>query len=186
MMTQMLFSCLNIVALFIAAHANKFMWYIWAVSSLLTGYLFSVSNLYGNLVVATCVGFTCVAAFATWSENEEDNREQITWGAPILALLESFVIGVLLYIFCKDTFCSPIFECMGAGSMVIGIYLLYRKRVTAWIILIYSFLMYAISAAVTGDVKAIAVNIAQIIVAIYGLTRYMEFYEENKIRELKK
>ena len=186
MMTQMLFSCLNIVALFIAAHANRFMWYIWAISSLLTGYLFSVNNLYGNLVVATCVGFTCVAAFATWSEDEEDNREQITWGAPILALLESFVIGVLLYIFCKDTFCSPIFECMGAGSMVIGIYLLYRKRVAAWIILIYSFLMYAISAAVTGNVKMAIVTVAQIIVVIYGLTRYMEYYEDNKLKESNK
>jgi hypothetical protein len=182
----MLFSCLNIVALFIAAHANRFMWYIWAMSSLLTGYLFSVSNLYGNLVVATCVGFTCVAAFATWSEDEEDNREQITWGAPILALLESFVIGVLLYIFCKNTFVSPIFECMGAGSMIVGVYLLYRKRVTAWIILIYSFLMYTISAAVTGNVKMAIVTVAQIIVVIYGLTRYMEYYEDNKLKESNK
>ena len=186
MMTQMLFSCLNIIALFIAAHASKFMWYIWAISSLLTGYLFAASNLYGNLVVATCVGFTCVAAFTTWSEDEEDNREQITWGAPILALLESFVIGVLLYIFCKDTFCSPIFECMGAGSMIVGVYLLYRKRVTAWIILIYSFLMYAISAAVIGNFKLLLITVAQIIVTIYGLTRYMEYYEDNKLKDLKK
>jgi hypothetical protein len=162
------------------------MWYIWAISSLLTGYFFAASNLYGNLVVATCVGFICVAAFTIWSEDEEDNREQITWGAPMLALLESFVIGVLLYVFCKDTFVSPIFECMGAGSMIVGAYLLYRKRVTAWIILIYSFLMYTIAAAVTGNVKAAIITVAQIIVAIYGLTRYMEFYEDNRIRELKK
>jgi hypothetical protein len=75
---------------------------------------------------------------------------------------------------------------MGAGSMVVGIYLLYRKRVTAWIILIYSFLMYTIAAAVTGNIKAAIITVAQIIVAIYGLTRYMEFYEDNRIRELKK
>jgi hypothetical protein len=176
---------MNIVAMFIAAHANKFMWYIWAISSLLTGYFFSVSNLQGNLVVATCVGLTCVTGFTTWDEDEEYNREQITWGYPILALLESFVIGLLLYIFYKDTFSSPIFECMGAGSMVIGIYLLCRKRVASWIILIYSFLMYTIAAAVTSNVKAVIITVAQIIVAIYGLTRYMEFYEDNKIREQK-
>ena len=186
MFTQVIFSCLNIIALFVAAHANKFMWYIWAISSLLTGYLFSVSNLHGNLVVATCVGFTCVAAFTTWSEDEEDNREQITWGAPILALLESFVIGVLLYIFCKNTFASPIFECMGAGSMIVGVYLLYRKRVTAWIILIYSFLMYAIAALVTKSVIGALMTVAQLVVSVYGLTRYMEYYENNKLKELKK
>ena len=186
MFTQLILSCLNILVLFIAAHAKKFMWYVWAVSSLLAGYFFSVNNLQGDLAVCVPAVFICVLALSVWDEDEETNRENITWGSPMLALLGSFVTGGVLYMFFHQTFRAPIFECMGAGSLLVGIFLLCWRGVSAWIILIYSFLMYAIAAAVTKNMIGVLMAVAQLVVSVYGLTRYMEYYENNKLKELKK
>ena len=184
-MICLIFSILNAIALFIAAHTHKWMWYIWIFAAVLTGYFFLDEHLYGQLSVNVMVGLICIAPLSTWDSDEEINREKITWGSPILAWLESLVIAVLLYIFCRDTFQSPIFECMGAGSMVVGMYLLSRKRVASWIIFIYSFVMFAIAAAVLSNWKGIVTAIMQIVFAVYGLIRYMEFYQDTKEKEIK-
>ena len=184
-MIHTVFSILNVIALFIAAHTHKWMWYIWLFAAVLTGYFFLDEHLYGQLSVNVLVGLICIAPLSTWDSDEEINREKITWGSPILAWLESLVIAVLLYIFCRDTFQSPIFECMGAGSMVVGMYLLSRKRVASWIIFIYSFVMFAIAAAVLGNWKGIVTAIMQIVFAVYGLIRYMEFYQDTKEKEIR-
>ena len=184
-MIYVVFSILNAIALFIAAHTHKWMWYVWLFAAVLTGYFFLDRHLYGQLFVNVLVGLICIAPLSTWDSDEEINREKITWGSPILAWLESLVIAVLLYIFCRDTFQSPIFECMGAGSMVVGMYLLSRKRVASWIIFIYSFVMFAIAAAVLGNWKGIVTAIMQIVFAVYGLIRYMEFYQDTKEKEIR-
>lgn len=184
-MIHAVFSILNVIALFIAAHTHKWMWYIWLFAAVLTGYFFLDEHLYGQLSVNVLVGLICIAPLSTWDSDEEINRENITWGSPILAWIESLVIAVLLYIFCRDTFQSPIFECMGAGSTVVGMYLLSRKRVASWIIFIYSFVMFAIAAAVLGNWKGIVTATMQIVFAVYGLIRYMEFYQDTKEKEIK-
>ncbi len=184
-MIHAVFSILNVIALFIAAHTHKWMWYIWLFAAVLTGYFFLDEHLYGQLFVNVLVGLICIAPLSTWDSDEEINRENITWGSPILAWLESLVIAVLLYIFCRDSFQSPIFECMGAGSTVVGMYLLSRKRVASWIIFIYSFVMFAIAAAVLGNWKGIVTATMQIVFAVYGLIRYMEFYQDTKEKEIK-
>ncbi len=184
-MIHIMFSILNAIALFIAAHTHKWMWYIWLFAAVLTGYFFLDEHLYGQLSVNVLLGLICIAPLSTWDSDEEINREKITWGSPILAWLESLVIAVLLYIFFRETFRIPIFECMGAGSMVVGLYLLSRKRVASWIIFIYSFVMFAISSAVLGDWKGIITAIMQVVFAIYGLIRYMEFYQDTKEKEIR-
>lgn len=184
-MIYLVFSILNVIALFIAAHTHKWMWYIWLFAAVLTGYFFLDRHLYGQLFVNVLVGLICIAPLSTWDSDEEINREKITWGSPILAWLESLVIDVLLYIFFRDTFNNPIFECMGAGSMVVGMYLLSRKRVAAWIIFIYSFVMFGISSVVIGDLKGIVTGIMQTVFSVYGLIRYMEFYQDTKEKEIR-
>lgn len=184
-MIHIVFSILNVIALFIAAHTHKWMWYIWLFAAVLTGYFFLDEHLYGQLSVNVMVGLICIVPLSTWDSDEEINREKITWGSPILAWLESLVIAVLLYIFFRDTFNNPIFECMGAGSMVVGMYLLSRKRVAAWIIFIYSFVMFGISSVVIGDLKNIVTSITQTVFSVYGLIRYMEFYQDTKEKEIR-
>jgi hypothetical protein len=184
-MIYIVFSILNAIALFIAAHTHKWMWYVWLFTAVLTGYFFLDRQLYGQLSVNVLVGLICIAPLSTWDSDEEINREKITWGSPILAWLESLVIAVLLYIFFRDTFNNPIFECMGAGSMVVGMYLLSRKRVAAWIIFIYSFVMFGISSVVIGDLKGIVTSIMQTVFSVYGLIRYMEFYQDTKEKEIR-
>lgn len=184
-MIYIVFSILNAIALFIAAHTHKWMWYVWLFTAVLTGYFFLDRQLYGQLFVNVLVGLICIAPLSTWDSDEEINREKITWGSPILAWLESLVIAVLLYIFFRDTFNNPIFECMGAGSMVVGMYLLSRKRVAAWIIFIYSFVMFGISSVVIGDLKGIVTSIMQTVFSVYGLIRYMEFYQDTKEKEIR-
>ena len=184
-MIYLVFSILNAIALFIAAHTHKWMWYVWLFAAVLTGYFFLDRHLYGQLFVNVLVGLICIVPLSTWDSDEEVNREKITWGSPILAWLESLVIDVLLYIFFRDTFNNPIFECMGAGSMVVGMYLLSRKRVAAWIIFIYSFVMFGISSVVIGDLKGIVTSIMQTVFSVYGLIRYMEFYQDTKEKEIR-
>lgn len=184
-MTYLLFSLLNVIALFIAAHTHKWMWYVWLFAAVLTGYLFLDRHLYGQLSVNVLVGLICIAPLSTWDSDEEVNREEITWGKPILAWIESGIIAVLLYIFFHKSFNNPIFECMGAGSMVVGLYLLSKRRVSAWIIFIYSFVMFGISSVVIGDLKGIVASIMQTVFSVYGLVRYMEYYEDIKEKEIK-
>jgi len=181
-----IFSALNLVALFIAAHAYKWVWYILAFLGFLMCYFLATDRQEGSLSVCVPAAFICVLALSVWSDDEEVNREGVTWGSPMLALLESFVVGGLLYIFFHQTFRVPIFECMGSGSLIVGIYLLCWGRVSAWIILIYSFVMYAIASFIFGNMRGGILMIAQVVLAVYGLTRYMEYYEDNKLKELKK
>ena len=183
-MIYLVFSVFNVVALFIAAHTHKWIWYIWLFAAVLTGYLFLDRHLYGQLSVNVLVGLICIAPLSTWDSDEEINREKITWGSPMLAWLESGVIAALLYIFSKESFQNPILECMGAGSMVVGLYLLSRKRVAAWIILIYSFVMLAIPAVISGSLEMIISSGIQVVFSVYGLIRYMEYYESVKEKEI--
>lgn len=184
-MTYVVFSILNAIALFIAAHTHKWMWYVWLFAAVLTGYFFLDRHLYGQLFVNVLVGLICIAPLSTWDSDEEVNREKITWGKPMLAWIESVIIAVLLYIFFHKSFNNPIFECMGAGSMVVGMYLLSRKRVASWIIFIYSFVMFGISSVVIGDLKGIVTSVMQTVFSVYGLIRYMEFYQDTKEKEIK-
>lgn len=183
-MIYLVFSVFNVVALFIAAHTHKWIWYIWLFAAVLTGYLFLDRHLYGQLSVNVLVGLICIAPLSTWDSDEEINREKITWGSPMLAWLESGVIAALLYIFSKESFQNPILECMGAGSMVVGLYLLSRKRVASWIILIYSFVMLAIPAVISGSLEMIISSGIQVVFSVYGLIRFMEYYESVKEKEI--
>ena len=183
-MIYLVFSVFNVVALFIAAHTHKWIWYIWLFAAVLTGYLFLDRHLYGQLSVNVLVGLICIAPLSTWDSDEEINREKITWGSPMLAWLESGVIAALLYIFSKESFQNPILECMGAGSMVVGLYLLSRKRVASWIIFIYSFVMLAISAVIYGSLEMIISSGIQVVFSVYGLIRFMEYYESVKEKEI--
>ena len=183
-MIYLVFSVFNVVALFIAAHTHKWIWYIWLFAAVLTGYFFLDRHLYGQLSVNVLVGLICIAPLSTWDSDEEINREKITWGSPMLAWLESGVIAALLYIFSKESFQNPILECMGAGSMVVGLYLLSRKRVASWIILIYSFVMLAIPAVISGSLEMIISSVIQVVFSVYGLIRFMEYYESVKEKEI--
>ena len=185
-MAYLVFSALNVVSLFIAAHARKWMWHFWVLLSFLAGFLCLSEQLIGQAIVSTIVGLICIAPLVTWSSEGKANMGEVVWGSPLLAWLESLIIGGLLYVFYQKEFSTPIFECMGAGSLVIGFYLLARKRVSAWIIFMYSFIMFSIASIITNDISGVMCGICQLIMSTYGLIRYMGYYEDVKIKNFRK
>ena len=45
--------------------------------------------------------------------------------------------------------------------------------------------MFGISSVVIGDLKGIVASIMQTVFSVYGLIRYMEYYEDIKEKEIK-
>ena len=45
--------------------------------------------------------------------------------------------------------------------------------------------MFGISSVVIGDLKGIVTSIMQTVFSVYGLIRYMEFYQDTKEKEIR-
>lgn len=176
-------SVINVLTLFIAAHTHKWIWLIWAILSLLTGYCAYNHNLHVQLVISIVVAVFSICSFFGWSFDEEKNREQIEWGSPILEWFGVLTIAGMLYYFYHALFRVPVFEAMGCSSMIFGVYALSRMHVSSWIIFIYSFIMFLISSIISKDITGVITCVVQLVFSGYGLTRYMEYYEEVKNRK---
>lgn len=180
---EFIVSTLNVLVLFIAAHAHKWIWLIWVILSLLTGYCSYNHNLHAQLTVSIVVGVFSICSLFSWNIDEEKNRECVEWGDPILEWFGALIIAGVLYHVFHDSFRVPIFEAMGCSSMIFGVYALSRVHVSSWIIFMYSYLMFLIASIISKDLSGIIACVVQLVFSGYGLTRYMEYYEEIKSKK---
>ena len=173
------FSVIGMLCLFSAAHCHKYTWYIWLVLSLLASFYFFSGQLYCQFIFSLLCGIICILAIWEWSHDSFENITKVTWGNPVAGFILALALFGAIYLAGRQYFSKPLFECMGCSSMLIGLLYLWKRKVSSWMLIGYSAIMFIISSLIINDVFYVIIALSGLVYSFYGLRKYMEYYEQK-------
>jgi nicotinamide mononucleotide transporter len=165
-------SILFIISLYYSAKNNKISWIYGFVGNTLLAIILFQDCLYTSFLFRIYSIITCIIGFFMWN----NKKSKIIKGNMIFPIINSILLGGLIYYFNKTISNNAIIDSIGTSLCIIATYLLMKRDINNWKFWIISDSLYIYMGILMIDIKYIIMYVSMLILSIYGLINFKKEY----------
>lgn len=178
---------IGVISLNMLGNMNRIGWLIWLLFFVLTAFLPHSDKLTVKEIISVLGSIICLLGYLYWSSSKAENIKRITWSksSSLIAFIFFIIIGAEIFVHFRKYSDSPIFESIGGSSLIVAMAMLAYRKVAAWFVLIYSFLMYTIMYAITKNPLMTMEYLVFLAWSIFCSKIFISHYETKEIGNMK-
>lgn len=171
----------NILSVLYATDNNRLTWSIGLVASVLTTIIFAIDGMYMSSLYNLYSSIICICGIILWNKNKSDNIKTLIrqdFFTNCLYTLWLFLgIGIINIVIVKSE--HALLDSVGTATAIIGMLLLVKKNIYAWIFFILGDIAYITLSFVTHDWKYLIIYGVLFIFAVHGYIKNTILFNNN-------